>query len=40
MIAVRIFLVAVSKNLNLEPILAKAKERERQEAQALTRGKE
>jgi hypothetical protein len=40
MIAVKIFLVAVSKNLNLEPILAKAKERERQEAQALTRGKE
>ncbi len=34
--AVKIFLVAVSKNLNLEPILAKAKERERQEAQALT----
>jgi hypothetical protein len=25
MIAVKIFLVAVSKNLNLEPILAKAK---------------
>ena len=36
MIAVKIFLAAISKNLNLEPILAKAKERERQEAQALT----
>jgi hypothetical protein len=36
MTAIRNFLLSTSKNLNLEPILAKAKEREGQKAQALT----